>query len=519
MYHAEYNRDISIYEQLPYNGDMTNHTVAKGEAALASLYRRSTLAFLVAMVLVFGLAYILPQWMSESVRLRDELTHQSEIRAIYLEAAIDRCVQTVQALGSRTQIRLALKDYAEGRTDLSFLQSYTQSRYEDGAKVYPDLVLAVRVGPSGEKVAVFGESPPEVDLLLEDVPVCSDSLPGLQPVFLPSGEVLILVWMPIMEGGIRIGTDIGLFNVQSQLGVDADQISMAIVPAPGNGDTARHGSFPAPLGDTGLWYTASWAPALEQPSLGEVLPSALGLLAASMVALIVLGRASIFAGTRRILSALNQAVRERDLALREANHRIKNNLVLVSGAISLRSAGPGGQAARELLREIEAQVHSIAAVHELLQGGSLSGIISLGVYIQRVVASVMSAVDPDGRIRYQVSGDDPPVAVSTATRIGLILNELVTNAIKYGRQPEDPEKPQLTVSVSYRTDGGFDLSVSNEGTPVSSEQDPLESSSLGMTLVTAYGSDLGASLRFLCDPHTTFMLSFPASAVTREKQD
>lgn len=187
---------------------------------------------------------------------------------------------------------------------------------------------------------------------------------------------------------------------------------------------------------------------------------------------------------RRELEAANCAlvakVDEKELLLKEVNNRVKNSLQIVSSILHLQTGEMHPEAAAAM-RSASARILAIATVHERLYTGSDVTIVSLGTFLADLCRSIGSALgDPDG-IEVEVAAIDVPTDM--AVPLALIVNELVTNAIKYGALPcriEARNEPADTVFII----------VSDRGDGPTKNQ----STGLGSRIVRALAKQLGAKV-------------------------
>jgi two-component sensor histidine kinase len=187
---------------------------------------------------------------------------------------------------------------------------------------------------------------------------------------------------------------------------------------------------------------------------------------------------------RRLLEAANRAleakVDEKELLLKEANHRVKNSLQIVSSILHLQISGMNPEAAAAM-RSASARILAIAAVHERLYTSSSVTIVSLSTFLGDLCRNIGRALEhPDG-----VEVDVAPVDVPTdmAVPLALIVNELVTNAIKYGALP-------CRIEVRNDPSDMLLISISDRGNGPSKEH----STGFGSRIVEALSVQLGAKL-------------------------
>jgi two-component sensor histidine kinase len=185
----------------------------------------------------------------------------------------------------------------------------------------------------------------------------------------------------------------------------------------------------------------------------------------------------------------------------ELNHRVSNNLTIVSGILRMQ-AGRGDAALRaELLKAVD-RVKSIADVHgSLYRAGGGEG-IDFGPYLESLCGRLSQSLLADDRIRIEVQADSGVVPTDHAVPLGMLVNELVTNAVKYAYPA--PEEGAVVVRFQV-TDGGALLSVSDFGLGLP-ETFEAGRGGLGMTLVGFMTQQVGGHLTILRDRGTRFEL-------------
>ena len=205
---------------------------------------------------------------------------------------------------------------------------------------------------------------------------------------------------------------------------------------------------------------------------------------------------------RRVEAALDQ----HEVLLREMNHRVKNSLMVVSSLVSLYESELNVD-----LAEVRGQIDSISHVHGLLASEHQGATASLGDLVSLVLSSVLSS---HSSISVRVDADDIEVQGSDAVPIGLIVNEIATNAAKHGFL-EDGEG-ELGVSASL-TDGTLTLRIANNGRPLKPTFDLRTTSNTGLQVVKALVQQMNGSLTVEREPVTTFVASVELSGESDDR--
>jgi len=229
-------------------------------------------------------------------------------------------------------------------------------------------------------------------------------------------------------------------------------------------------------------------------------------------------RASVSEHVRVRTSELLASLKEREVLLDALQARVKNNLQVIASLISLQiRASPvgdfpgsqGGSAGHEALVNCLTRVQAIALVHEKLYQSPDYARIPFSEYVDRLVRNIFEENGvPTARIAAQLSIENLALAVDQAIPCGLIINELVTNAIRHAF-PGD-RRGTVGVALAQLADGQLELSVTDDGTGLPHSIDLQAAQSLGLQLVGTLAQQLSAELRVEGRDGTRFSLTFPA---------
>ena len=203
----------------------------------------------------------------------------------------------------------------------------------------------------------------------------------------------------------------------------------------------------------------------------------------------------------------DERARERDLMLREAHHRIKNNLGIVNALIHMKMQELPEEHA---IGDLSMQIRTIMLLHEKLhsQEWADANSIKLARHISDVLNIVFSSSKgAEVAVRSSIS-DELTVDPKQAVPLGLIVHELAMNALKYSFSGE-PE-PHFTLYGSYRQEGGtFLLTIEHSGTPLPEDFSFQRQDTLGLQLVDALVAQLGGTIEVQRKPHPAFFIRFP----------
>ena len=200
---------------------------------------------------------------------------------------------------------------------------------------------------------------------------------------------------------------------------------------------------------------------------------------------------------------IEEQLREKELLLREIHHRVKNNLQVVSSLLSIQSRGITDEKAREAVQESRQRVKSMALIHQdLYRDGDLTG-VPMHDYTERLVSGLVNNYGKENSVRVVIDVQDISLDVDTAVPIGLILNELITNALKYAWP--DGRTGTLTVSLKEQ-DGRLVLRVADDGVGMPAAEAPAKGSGFGLNMVRTFSGKLKAEWEVEGPPGTQVVL-------------
>jgi two-component sensor histidine kinase len=197
--------------------------------------------------------------------------------------------------------------------------------------------------------------------------------------------------------------------------------------------------------------------------------------------------ASLVVDQLELRLAARQAVAKAEIMGREIDHRVMNSLQFVSGLLTMQSRSTSAADASAQLQEAATRVAAVARVHRNFYSSDTSEVSCL-TFLSRLCADLSEICG----VEVEVTGDEGSVPTTWIQPIGLLTNELVTNAAKHGAGK---------VAVIYKADGAArELSICDEGEGVPANFDPAASSGLGMKVVGVLAKQLGGKLAVSKNP-------------------
>ena len=224
------------------------------------------------------------------------------------------------------------------------------------------------------------------------------------------------------------------------------------------------------------------------------------------------GRVEYFAGVQKVLGSAADVAGDAplDAAMREIQHRVKNHLAMVVSMIRLEGRrSRDGEAFATLARRVE----SLSLLYDELsyRGGENRDAVALGPYLGRIAGSIAELDRRDG-VRIGVDFDPLTVPMDTAVSLGLLLSELLTNALRHAFDGRDGGSIQTR--VEERPDGGIRLTVADDGVGIAAGSGwPDASKGLGGRIVAQLVRSLNATLAVSGGAAgTTLVLDVPRTA-------
>lgn len=204
---------------------------------------------------------------------------------------------------------------------------------------------------------------------------------------------------------------------------------------------------------------------------------------------------------KRIEKDLRNALEAKDFLMKELNHRVKNNLSMITSLINLKNAEIDAD-----LSDIENQVRAILLIHEKLQQSDDVGKITLDAYMYELLETVFSSF-PGRTVKITVSSDDIALETRKAVSLGLIINEIATNAMKHGFK--NRENPEFSVKAELDNEDNCVITLSNNGAPFPEDVDLDNPETLGLRLVSALVEQLEGTVELQRETHPVFAIRFP----------
>jgi PAS domain S-box-containing protein len=229
----------------------------------------------------------------------------------------------------------------------------------------------------------------------------------------------------------------------------------------------------------------------------------------------VLGVSVNITESKQYEEMITSSLHEKDVLLKEIHHRVKNNMAVISGLLSLQSNYIDDPVAKDIFRESQNRIKSMALIHEKLYQSESLARIEFSSYIKDLTNSIMvfNRLNTT-RIELKIFASEVMIDVNAAVPLGLIVNELLSNAYKHAFKG----RSEGIIELHFNKEGGqYRLVVSDNGIGIPNHQRLENADSLGVTLIYALASQLGAKVELLQVEGSTFIVTFEEKDQKRAK--
>lgn len=201
---------------------------------------------------------------------------------------------------------------------------------------------------------------------------------------------------------------------------------------------------------------------------------------------------------------LQNVVQEKEWLLKEIHHRVKNNLQVVMSLLNTQSSFLKDESAVMAIKDSQNRINSMSLIHQRLYQSEGLSCIKMPEYIKELISHLKDSYPANNN--FVVAVEDIEMHVSQAIPIGLILNEAITNAIKYAFP--NGEKGTITVTLQHFEDDYFRLEIADNGVGIEGEIDISKYNSLGMKLIEGLSHDLNGKFEIVNKNGLKIMITF-----------
>jgi PAS domain S-box-containing protein len=208
---------------------------------------------------------------------------------------------------------------------------------------------------------------------------------------------------------------------------------------------------------------------------------------------------------KRAEKALEGALEDKEMLMKEIYHRMKNNLMVISSLLNLQSDYITDEEARGIFKDSQKRAHSMALIHERLYRSTDLKHIDFGDYIRTLVMDLFRTyLAEPSRIKLELDVEDVMLDIDTAIPLGLIVNELLSNSMKHAF----PDSREGTIKLDFKSDNeGCLLLVSDDGIGLPNGMDISHTETLGLQLVNSLIGQIDAKMEINNQDGTEFRIS------------
>ena len=206
---------------------------------------------------------------------------------------------------------------------------------------------------------------------------------------------------------------------------------------------------------------------------------------------------------------LNKSLREKETLLREVHHRVKNNMQVMSGLLDLQAKSNGNPELINMLHASQDRIRSMALVHERLYASNNFARIDLAGYARALSQDLFQSYSIDsGKIDLIIQADDGQVDINKAIPCGLILNELISNALKHAFPGDGPGEIKIIIHETENVE--IEIAVCDNGLGLPDDIDIHQPRSVGLYLVNGLvKNQLDGQINVTRDAGTEIRIKFP----------
>lgn len=209
---------------------------------------------------------------------------------------------------------------------------------------------------------------------------------------------------------------------------------------------------------------------------------------------------------KKLEDNLIKTLEQRNILIREMHHRVKNNLTLLQSLLELQERRLADDSAKSSLMDTQSRIRTMSLVHERLYRSEDLKNVDAGEYLSTLAGKVFHTFNTrrdDISLRLDIAKAE--MDIDTLVPLGLVINELLTNALKYAFPGDTRGEIQISLS---KTEDSFEVMVRDSGAGLPGGLDVEKSDTLGMKIIRALISQIDGTLRIESDKGTSFHITF-----------
>ncbi|MCC8407860.1 hypothetical protein LJ707_02895 [Mucilaginibacter sp. UR6-1] len=208
---------------------------------------------------------------------------------------------------------------------------------------------------------------------------------------------------------------------------------------------------------------------------------------------------------------LNQLLHEKEWLMKEIHHRVKNNLQIISSLLNTQSSYLDNEEALMAIRDSQNRMQAISIVHQKLYQSDDLSTINLQVYIEELAQSIQNSFQNKQNINFNINIANARLSTAQTVPLGLILNEAITNSVKYAFT--ETRKGLISLYSSVIEGNNYKLIIKDNGKGLPEDFDIHHCTSLGLNLISGLAEQLGGQFDIQSNGGTTITVIFPIETI------
>ncbi|MFC0513041.1 histidine kinase dimerization/phosphoacceptor domain -containing protein [Mucilaginibacter angelicae] len=204
---------------------------------------------------------------------------------------------------------------------------------------------------------------------------------------------------------------------------------------------------------------------------------------------------------------LSQLLQEKQWLMKEIHHRVKNNLQIISSLLNTQSSFLDNEQAITAIRDSQNRMQAISIVHQKLYQSDDLATVSLPVYIEDLARNIQDSFQTRQHVQFEIDITEAQLNTAQSVPLGLILNETITNSVKYAFT--ETEVGVISLSSSISPDNYYELEIRDNGRGLPEDFDIDSCTSLGMNLISGLTAQLGGRLDIRSEKGAVILVAFP----------
>ncbi|MBD3636746.1 MAG: hypothetical protein HUJ25_05335 [Crocinitomicaceae bacterium] len=246
---------------------------------------------------------------------------------------------------------------------------------------------------------------------------------------------------------------------------------------------------------------------IESDREKEVWIYTLFLVSIICLVLIIMVISSAYRKNRKTTKELSESIEENKILFKEVHHRVKNNFQIISSLLNLQYGIEQDERSKKVLTDAQGRIQSMSLVHEMLYSRSDVKRIDFKSYVQELVPSILkSLTEQSGKITYEVKSGDESFDLELAVPLGLILNEAITNSVKYAFNDQD--KGKIEILLRKLEPLTYLLIIRDDGSGIPDQYLKGERDTLGIELIHILSDQIGGTLEIKNEGGTEIRVTF-----------